>query len=368
MTNLFEHREILLERKSEIPFEKKLDKLKVLEKANEIVGMHENQQIRDQYKKLIANRDPHCKEIPDDLRHEMSESLQIIDAKYAVNGVHFLKSQFSKIVDALRQGRRVEFEGFGPYLRDYIFQGIDSGEITFTKTDQIGLAIMEFLRAVLPEAHPVSLYDEYNMWMTAADPFGRPMNRDNEKELFEAGATRGRIESVADGIKKQFRDFVERVMRSRGIIKDLEKEGADADFVLLSESEKIRDAEELVKLLDEKGLIERGRGSEIWFQTTVVRCDDPRYMRIRLRDDEGHWECAALDSSGFLNPRNREIVHLVILPKENFEEQQDQVWEILHAIGFRPENYHNIFFETENSEVTPESSVNTLRSKLSVLL
>jgi len=177
-----------------------------------------------------------------------------------------------------------------------------------SRLDQIdALAVMEFLkREVIPEAHAVSLYDTLNLWTTASDASGKPQNRDDQSDQAHAYHTQGRIAYGVD--------------------------------------------------------------EEIWFQNTVAQCDDPRYLRILLRDKNGNWQCAALDASGFLNPRNREIVHLVILPKENFEAQQDQVWEILHAFGFQPQDYHNVFFEVKNNDVTPQSVVDTIRLQIGQLL
>lgn len=364
-------RSIQLEQKHVARFDEKLADLRLAERSRERESLNETQQIKDGYKMKWIQRlhaegvvTGETTEMPIDLMKQMAEEIAVVDRKYEVNGVYFAKCQFSKIIDALREGKRVEFEGWGPYLRDYIFQGIDHDEVELTKGDEIGLALMEFLRKdVIPEAHPIALYDTLNMWMSASDTTGRPLDRDAKK------GERGKLMLESNKIEDSFRMFVERQLRSRGIIQEDEQGGAEKDFVLVSERDKQKDAEELARVLEEKGLLRKGEGDELWFQNTIENADDPRYLRINLRSKDGDWQCAALDASAFLNPRNREIVHLVMLPKENFEQQQDHVWEMLHALGFKLENYHNIFFDaSDKSSVTPESAVSSLKQQLGSVL
>lgn len=386
-----EKREIFLERENGPQFEDKLNTLRKEESRHEVEGRTRANKVRDEYKAKLLKRQleskEQFKEMPDDLKEELDQELKTIDNEYTTEaGVHFLKCQFSKIIDALREGKRVEFEAFGPYLRDYIASGFDTEQTSYAVADKIGLAVMKFLREeVMPEAHPVSLYDEYNMGSSGSEhATGLPVDLSKRTHDREVGQR-----EVADMFKDKFKEFVETLMRQNGIIKEGETEGPESDYVLLSETDKTKDAPKLVKALEAKGLIEHGEGQEIWFQNTLMQCEDPRYLRINLRDKNGKWQCAALDSSGFLNPRNQEITHLLILPKPSkknlekgdraekladFEEQQDQVWEILHALGFQPNNYHNIFFEideqyeTKNSPFDPKPVVDSIRSKIKVLL
>jgi hypothetical protein len=66
--------------------------------------------------------------------------------------------------------------------------------------------------------------------------------------------------------------------------------------------------------------------------------------------------CEALDASAFLDPKNLEITHLVILP-EHFQKQQDRVWEILRALGHSPENYHNVYYPADADPETVKSDL-----------
>lgn len=367
-------------------FDTKLELLKQEEASNEFAGLREAKKIRDHYRSLLVKKSlgnglglDSIFEMPADMVGEMKQQLESIDIKYTEDGVHFLKCQFSKIVDALRQGKRVEFEGFGPYLVDYIFKDMGSDGVELTAPDAVGLAVMKFLKELFPELKAVSLYDEYNIYKTASDVTGRPRQQNQMGSLLleEGGAV------ASERMKADFKKFIEVILLKYGIIEEGDQEGPNADYVLISETDKIKDAEKLVNILEGKGLVVFGEGKEAWFQNNVQGCDDPRYLRIKLRDKNGKWECACLDASGFLDPRNREIVHLVMLPRIPFEEQQDKVWEILNALGFRPENYHNIFFDVRNTEsvenksraeeirksnITPEMAVAALESKLKVLL
>jgi hypothetical protein len=366
------------EKKEGNTFKDKVDVLRKDEENKEVQGMIEasqtrdkykaktierainktSDQVRDEYKEKLRKRaeekgenPDEITEMPDDLDEGLTKELDDVSNRYSINGVHFLKCQFSRIIEDLMAGKRVEFEAFGPYFRDYIFLGFDSKAVESVKTDAIGLEIMESLRKeIMPEAHPASLRDEYNTWPFSSDKKGK-----------------GDV-VPSDKFKEKFYNFIEELFKNRGIVKEGEKEGVEDDYVMISETEKIKNAEELVEKLKEKNLIRYGEGEEIWFQNTLEGCEDPRYMRINLRDKKGKWKCPCLDASGFLDERNRKITHLVILPKEHFEEQQDQVWEILRSIGFQPEEYHNIFFETENEKVTPKSAVEAIKSRIGVLL
>ncbi|MEI8092000.1 MAG: hypothetical protein WCG98_07555 [bacterium] len=70
-------------------------------------------------------------------------------------------------------------------------------------------------------------------------------------------------------------------------------------------------------------------GKEILFVNP--NAENPKYRKITLRKQNGHWMCEALDASSYIKPENLNITHLVILPT-NFKEQQDKVWEMLRVL------------------------------------
>ena len=126
---------------------------------------------------------------------------------------------------------------------------------------------------------------------------------------------------------------------------------------MISESEKIKDALVLVNRLEEEGHIERN-GEEIFFINESAENAD--FKRIKLRNRHGKWLCEALDAATYLNPENLRITHLVVLPNE-FKKQQDKVWEILRVLGIKPDNYHNIFFD---SDMNPQEVVQGIKQEI----
>lgn len=139
------------------------------------------------------------------------------------------------------------------------------------------------------------------------------------------------------------------MLRKKGIIKNADVVGRD--YLFVSESQKVQDAEILVAKLEglatETGISYiRRNGEEIIFENP--NAENSEYKKIILRTRNGRWLCEALDASSFLDPDNLAITHLVILPN-HFKKQQDRVWELLRVLGITPENYHNIFYDDKKS-------------------
>ncbi len=301
----------------------------------------------------------------------MSENPEM-QKEIARAGVDFSKCQMNEIVAADRQGKQVEFESFSPYLADY---NLKTGEIWPDKLmnhDQIGLAVAKAVRQELPRARMISLYDEYNTGMPdTADYYGLPYKEgENTKSLV-----------LAPEVKANFKKSIVNLWQQEGLIGPNDKE--DKNYLLVSESEKTEGAPELLRRLVEgidqgkaKGKIIYGqvsegkvaqnemerhnlekRKEELKEQITFITEDG---REIRLRDQSGHWTCQTLDASSYLDPKNLEITHLVILPNE-FKEQQDKVWEILRSLDIQPTNYHNIFFD---KDLPPEAVAEVIREEI----
>jgi hypothetical protein len=224
--------------------------------------------------------------------------------------------------------------------------------IELEKMDEIGLNIMWYLKKVFPNMCAVSLYDEYNLWVSAYGFDWTPLNRDSG--LAQKLWNKWQLAVESDVYGKEFKKFVEFMLRKYWAILPNEQEWVDKNYVLVSETDKIESAKVLVEKLREKWLIYEN-WNEIWFKNTIDKCEDPRYLDILLRDASGKRQCAALDASWFLDKRNRDITHLVILPREIFEEQQDMVWELVRTLWIEPKKYHNIFFDIEDDKVNVES-------------
>jgi hypothetical protein len=259
-----------------------------------------------------------------------------------IEGLDFSKAQLADYARAYKEGRQVEFEAFSPYAMDYNLATGEIDEDNLRNSDKVGLEITRVLREKFPEARMISLYDEYNTGMPdSANYRGRPreeMTDEKGRVVHEKNAPQLRIDQEN---RENFRASVQQVLENQGII-DTSQDQEGQDYLLVSETEKIKDAEELVRQLEEQApeLIVR-EGEALYF----VKDDGDR---VTLRNTNGDWKCEALDASSYIKPENAEITHLVVLPKD-FEEQQNNVWAILKSLGIEPTNYHNIFFP-ENAD------------------
>ena len=292
--------------------------------------MHWLDAIRDKYRKIFGFAKQESRNV---LTERLHEELEIASKEAVREGVDFSRCQMNKFVEDYKQGRRSEFESFSPYLSDY---NTATGEVWTDKlaaSDETGIAIAKIMRNKFPQARMISLYDEYNTDMPdTADARGVPL-QDGPQMEFSLEA------------KGRFRKDIEELLRKKDVLKEGDVEGKN--YLFISESEKIKDAEELVARLEEKGYVRRD-GRAIYFYNPSA--ENPMYQEITLRTKNGRWLCEALDASSYIKRENLGITHLVILP-DHFKKQQDKVWEVLRVLGIEPLNYHNIFFnEKEDSE------------------
>jgi hypothetical protein len=195
----------------------------------------------------------------------------------------------------------------GPYIADYNMATGEIWEDNLTKTDEIGLEIMKYVRRLFPEAKPISLYDEYNTVMRDSSlPTGRP-------------TTEGSSVVMPEETRLSFKESLERLFRKNEVILEGEVEGPEADFLLISETEKTQDAPKLVTELEKKGLIEYGADEEIWFQNNIADCEDPRYLRIKLRiaGGKGKWRRDLmsdyrLDFDSYVGPKDTDRLYYLL--------------------------------------------------------
>lgn len=292
--------------------------------------MHTRENVMENYRAAlrVAGRDKEPI-----LVEKMKGDIQNIEKNAVREGVDFSKAQLNLFANDYLNGMRTEFESVSPYLADYdLKNGVMWGN-NLTHHDAVGLAIAKRLRQMMPDARMISLYDEYNTAMPdSSTVFGTP----------EANAPQM---VLSDEVKQNFKEDLKRVFTEAGIIGEEDKE--NESYLLISESEKIKDAEVLVQLLDEKGAKDgqeyiRRDGEGILFVNPDM--SNPAYKEITLRSKSGRWMCEALDASSYVKPENKDMAHLVILPAA-FRVQQDKVWEVLRVLGILPTNYHNIFYE-----------------------
>ncbi|MFA6553122.1 MAG: hypothetical protein WCT27_01730 [Patescibacteria group bacterium] len=302
------------------------------------------------------------------------------------NSIDFDKCQMDKVVDAYLKGVQLEWESYSPYLSDH---KLSTGELlkdNLPQVEKIGVAIGKYLREKFDKARMISLYDEYNTDMPdTMDAYGQPVDikrthrgTDGEltlempgkesadsrrqKMIQKSGEVAGEFRqiSLSDEVKAAFRNNIKEFLVEQGVIKPQDKE--EDSYLLVSESSKTETAPELIKALYEHnhelvkgpGVSEIITGGQTQDKTITFKDE------FTLRSKEGRWMCEALDASAFLDPENRKITHLVILP-EHFKSQQDRVWTMLNSMGFQAENYHNIYFGGKSD---PDWVVNKIAEKI----
>ena len=282
------------------------------------------------------------------LRVKKAQEIAKLEALNTINGVNFSRCQIAEIARARDAGEKIEFECISQYLSDHNTLTGELFKNDLRNDEKIGIAIAKKLRAILPAARMISLYDEYNSDMPDSEnALGAPTIDESDSPTAD-----GLIRPIefSDSAKKNFRQGIESLYRKEKIISDADVEGIN--YLFVSESEKIKDAEILVGKLRAQGHIKE-TGGEIIFSNPDA--ENPDYKEITLRKANGHWLCAALDASTYLKAENRSIMHLVILP-DTFKEQQDKVWEILRVLDIHPTNYHNIFYDpAADPEVVAET-------------
>ncbi|XOU95076.1 MAG: hypothetical protein ACNFW9_03350 [Candidatus Kerfeldbacteria bacterium] len=295
------------------------------------------------------------------LKYKLDEEIEEASKEAMREGVDFSLCQMNEILEDYRSGRKVEFESFSPYLADY---DLSSGKIwsdKLTDTDKVGIEVAKTLTESFPKARLISLYDEYNTDMPdATDLLGKPKKIQTDEQGHAITTEKGdpldapQLQ-LSDGVKENFKRSVEGLLKEKGVMSEDATEGKE--YLLISESEKIIEAEELVKQLEANGNIRR-KGEAIYF--TNPDAENPAYGEIPLRTTNGRWLCEALDASSYIKKENLDITHLVVLP-EAFKDQQNKVWEVLRVLGIDNTHYHNIFFDEKQD---PEVVARTIKEEI----
>ena len=304
-----------------------------LDSGNKTVDSVELLRLNDrdpENQKLAEN-----KETPEKIElQNVNESETDSENPQKVEMLDFSRCQIRELLTAiLLKGLRLESEFWGAYMLDH---DLKYGNITsLMNEEKVGLSIGKILNEIFAEMKVVSLFDDYNTGLSdQIDAWGRPAAND------ENGVRAGQ-RSVSHESVQNFVQNMERIYNKWGI---QSKNG----FHFVSESSRQAPAEKLITELQKLGKIERTDSSEVFFVNPAAENKDLR--RFKLRSKNGHYLCPALDSAGFLGKENfDEVVHLIILPSQQFSSQQDKVWEILKVLDLQPENYHNIFYD-ENAD------------------
>ena len=260
--------------------------------------------------------------------------------------VDFSRAQLAEIAKAIVAGASLEIETWGPYLMDYDVVNGTLDHENLTLPDQIGLAIAQGLSKIIPKYKIVSLIDDYH---SGVPDFGHG-------RASGEGFTRQVYPQLPISIEARlnFRGNVQSTLEERGII-----DGKEKQLISLFESERAGDADQMIAQLRSKGMIEEQPSGRIDFVNPAAT--DPKYRRITLKTAHGKYVCYALDAAAYINnPKNFEdTVHLIILPSQQFLVEQDTTFAILEALGMKPTNYHNIFYDKAGDPAEITTAITT---------
>jgi len=283
---------------------------------------------------------------PTQVGNEIDVLKRNIEAESTIDGVDYSKAQLKDFAEAYLGGMEAEIDCFTPYLSDY---NSVTGEIwrnNLLPADSNALDILARLKKLLPKSKIICLYDEYN---SVAPDIGNSITGKPEARNPDAKGRETDQHSMlpfSEEARVGFAESARSLLHERGIVSSSE------DVTMIAESAKVEDVKALVTMLKKEGLLEgdlENPNEALYFNNPGA--ENPDFQRIKLRNTTGKWMCPALDASSFLKPENLTKLHLVILPK-HFKDQQDQVWEILRVLGIKPENYHNIYFDAEDSNAS----------------
>lgn len=275
---------------------------------------------------------------------QIQSEIHRIESRHTFNGINFSRLQASEIVATYKNGGQIEFETLGPYLADYInYDGVMAYDNLLAE-DKIGLELAKVFHELFPKARLVAFCDDYNVISAHTRYTVTDTPEQDSLPLATFSATHRQI----------FKQSLVTLFKQVGAIEKSAKAGKD--YLLVEESNKAKDAEKLVNYLEARGCIRR-KGAEIAFFSELT--ENPLCQTFTLRTKQGRWLCEALDAASFLKPQNTTITHIVVLP-DYMRVQQDRVWEILRLIGFLPERYHNIFYDSTYDTLKITESVRTI--------
>lgn len=153
-----------------------------------------------------------------------------------------------------------------------------------------------------------------------------------------------------------------RILYERGVFRSDDVPGDD--YVLLRMSADAHRVDQLVDRLEAsgRGFLERTDDGDVTFWPSAALIDllalsssrrEREFARrgIAIRRG-GRPTCHAIDAAGFLDPVNRQLLHVVMLDSR-LAAQQDKTYALLRAIDVvRQDTHHNVFFDTET--LSPE--------------
>lgn len=266
-------------------------------------------------------------------------------SELAHHGIDVGYAQLNEVLAPLVSGAPfVEIETVGPYAAHHVdHQGrLDVSFDNMPSDERSGILLASVLRDAFSECRNVRIVALLDDLHEAVD--GHSLTSD-ERDRYVVQMSR--------------------IFYEKGVLRYDDIPGSD--YRLLRESAHLKQVDELIEQLRVRSrvLIQHTDDGDVLFRPTdewigqlglnsAGRVREFRRHGILLKK-AGRPTCQALDAAGFLNPTNRQIVHLVMLDKA-FRTQQDKTYTLLRALGIaRGDSYHNVFFDS--ARLSPEVTV-----------
>lgn len=256
-----------------------------------------------------------------------------VDAQYELrllgeaNGVNFVHAQLDPIVARINKGQQLEIEAFKPRQSQQHLETDQDNKCRLAAMSAIYTFFKGCRIIIIPTTNKASNRIEFQKQVKA----------------FAADFTRNGKEA------NQYLVLDDRSLLER------------TAYLLLPK----------LLLLYEKAFRTTPDGSLYWLPTAlqnplvlVNQSKDGKVMGlepgIKLREGDDTWTNTAQQAASFFNNTNKNMVHITIGPDDEFL-HQDMVWEILRALGFRPDQYHNIFYKRG---LSPDTIRTTIQEEL----
>lgn len=233
-----------------------------------------------------------------------------IRSKGELNGVNFIHAQFEPIIARVHLGQELEIEAFKPNQSINIETDYDN---------QCRLAAMSAVYAFFKGSRIIII---------------PTTNKESNPKEFQ----------------RQIKVFAT----------DFTKQGKEANEYLVLDDRSLseRTAYLLVPkllLLDKNSIQKSSDGSLYWlpnaFENPLVCIEQSNKGKviglrpgIKLCNADGKWTNVAQQAASFFNKSNKNKAHIIIGPEDEIS-YQDQVWELVRALGLQPDQYQNIFYK-----------------------
>lgn len=233
-----------------------------------------------------------------------------IRSKGELNGVNFIHAQLEPIIARVHLGQELEIEAFKPDQSINIETDYDN---------QCRLAAMSAVYAFFKKSRIIII---------------PTTNKENNPKEFQR-----QVKAFATDFTRQGKEA------SEYLVLDDRSLSERAAYLLVPK----------LLLLDETSIQKELDGSLYWqpkaFENPLVCLEQSSKgkviglkLGIKLCNSDGKWTNVAQQAASFFNNTNRNKAHVIIGPEDEIT-YQDQVWELVRALGLQPDQYQNIFYK-----------------------